>query len=305
MKTTIQYSWILLLILGFTSCVGKKKFTKLLSDKEMQNLALEETMAQLKECQEKNATYQDQVRSKDSQIQKSDVSLQTSENRIKDLEEQLRIARKNNDNLLDRMSDLSLVSKTGAESIQKSLESINQQNKYIQELTANIRTKDSVNLMLVMNLKRSLNDVNDEDIEIDVRGAVVMISISDKMLFRSGSARIGSNAGNVLGKVAKIVKDHKDLQIVVEGHTDDKPISNSCMDDNWDLSAKRAVAVVRSLQENHGVSPSRMSASGRSSYVPKATNDTSAGRSINRRTEIILTPKLDEYFQLLEPPVQN
>ena len=305
MRTYIFKSLILFLALSMTSCVSKKKFTKMLTDKEMQNLALEEALKQLEDCQKKGGNFQTDLRGKDSEIQQKNAQLEINKNRIADLEEQLKVARKNNDNLLERMSDLSIVSKTGAESIQKSLESINQQNEYIQELTQNIRAKDSTNLVLVMNLKRSLNDVNDEDIDIDVRGAVVMISISDKMLFQSGSSRIGSRATTVLGKVAKIVKDHSDLQIIVEGHTDDRPIKNSCTEDNWDLSAQRATAVVRTLQKNYGVSPSRMSASGRSSYVPKADNASDGGRSLNRRTEIILTPKLDEYFKLLEPPLKN
>ncbi len=296
---------VLLFALSMASCVSKKKFTKLITDKEMQNLALEEALLQLRECEEKTASYQDQMRSKDSQIKKREVETETSKNRIKDLEKQLAQARKNNDNLLERLSDLSLVSKTGAESIQKSLESINQQNEYIQELTKDIRVKDSTNLVLVYNLKRSLDNINDEDVEIDVKGAVVLISISDKMLFSSGSSRIGSRASTVLSKVAKVIKDHSDLQVTVEGHTDDKPISSSCAEDNWDLSAQRAIAVVRTLQKNYGVSPARLSAAGRSFYVPKADNATDAGRSVNRRTEIILTPKLDEYFKLLEPPLKN
>jgi chemotaxis protein MotB len=122
------------------------------------------------------------------------------------------------------------------------------------------------------------------------------------MLFRSGSSRITSRAKEVLGKLALIINDHKDLNILVEGHTDNVPISNSCTEDNWDLSVKRATSVVRLLQKEFYVAPERMTAAGHSKYIPKATNDTEEGRRINRRTEIVITPKLDQFFRLLEPP---
>jgi len=198
------------------------------------------------------------------------------------------------------MADLSVISKEGAESIKKSLESINAQTKYIQELTSSIQSKDSLNLALVMNLKRSLSDINDQDIEVEVRGSVVYVSIADKLLFKSGSAEISPRAESVLGKVAKVINDHKELNVMVEGHTDNVPISNSCVADNWDLSVKRSTAVIRVLQSKHGVAPDRLTAAGRSEFIPKTTNATADGRSTNRRTEIILTPKLDQFFKLLE-----
>ena len=222
---------------------------------------------------------------------------------IGQLEEQLNYAQSTQSSLLDRMADLSVVNKDGAESIKKSLENITQQYGFIQDLTTKIQSKDSLNLALVMNLKRSLSNIDDEDIQVEVKGGFVHVSISDKLLFQSGSSRINQAAYSVLGKIATVVNDHDDMNIMVEGHTDDVPIANSCLADNWDLSVKRATSVVRVLQEDHYVDPERMTAAGRSQYVPKASNTTSAGRSLNRRTEIVIMPKLDQFFKLLEPPV--
>ncbi|MCK7462298.1 MAG: OmpA family protein [Sphingobacterium sp.] len=224
-----------------------------------------------------------------------------NEAKLNIMEQQLEYFKSTNTNLLERLSDLSVVSKTGAESIKKSLEAINDQNKYIMNLTSAIRQKDSLSLSLVMNLKRSLGDINDEDVNIEVRKGVVYISISDKLLFRSGSYEINQKAEDVLGKIAKVLNDHKQLEILVEGHTDNVPISTTCMVDNWDLSVKRATTVVRYLQTKHNIVPSRMTAGGRSEFVPKTSNETTEGKSINRRTEIIILPQLDQFFELLEP----
>lgn len=221
---------------------------------------------------------------------------------VEQLEEQLSHLQGTNTSLLDRMSDLSVVNKAGAESIQKSLESIGQQYSFIQDLTTKIQAKDSLNLALVMNLKRSLSNINDEDVQVEVKGGVVYVSISDKLLFDPGSSRVNNAALDVLAKLASVINDHDDLNVLVEGHTDDVPISNSCVKDNWDLSVKRATSVVRILQKDFYVAPERLTAAGRSEYIPKAENASTDGRSVNRRTEIIITPKLDQFFKLLEMP---
>ncbi|MEL6636345.1 MAG: OmpA family protein [Bacteroidota bacterium] len=228
--------------------------------------------------------------------------IQLKDDQITQLQQQVNHLQTTNGSLLDRMSDLSIVSKAGAESIQKSLESLSQQYDFIQNLTEKVQSKDSLNLALVMNLKRSLSDVNDDDIQVEVRGGVVYVSISDKMLFRSGSAKLSSQARDVLSKIASVINDHEQLDVLVEGHTDDVPMSNSCMDDNWDLSVKRATSVVRTLANDYYVAPERMTAAGRSEYLPQADNDSESGRSLNRRTEIVITPKLDQFFKLLEAP---
>ncbi len=221
---------------------------------------------------------------------------------VDQLNEQLSKTQEANSSLLDRMADLSIINKSGAESIRSSLENLNRQNAFIQDLTTKIHEKDSINFALVNNLKRSLLDVNDEDIQIEVRGSAVYVSLADDMLFQSGSAQLSPNAKGILGKVARIINDHDGVNVLVEGHTDNVPISNTRVKDNWDLSALRATSVVRELQRNHEVDPARLTAAGRSSYVPRGENNTSFGRAKNRRTEIIITPQLDQFFQLLEAP---
>lgn len=278
----------LALVAALSSCASKKKLAEIKALKE----ANEKVLVELRDCNTKTAELQTLLRSKDTDIQ-SRVA------RLAELEQQLDFLKKTNTNLLDRLSDLSVVSKAGAESIKKSLETLNDQSKYINNLNQSIQKKDSLNLALVMNLKRSLADVNDQDVQVEVKKGVVYVSISDKLLFESASYNVSKPAEVVLGKVARVVNDHKDLDILVEGHTDVWPIQTQFMKDNWDLSVLRATSVVRTLQTKFGVRPDRMTAGGRSEYVPKTDNTTEEGRRVNRRTEIILTPKLDQFFNLL------
>tara|TARA_R110000822_G_scaffold97938_3_gene221904 strand:- start:3721 stop:4587 length:867 start_codon:yes stop_codon:yes gene_type:complete len=279
MKTLFIYVLGLTL---FTSCVSQKKYTAM---------------------QDRTVNCENELNTSKNQINLLEAGLANEKNRSKSLEQQMEYFKSTNTDLLARLSDLSVVSKSGAESIKKSLEALNEQNKYIKDLTSNMQRKDSINLVLVMNLKRSLDNFDDEDINIEVKKGVVYVSISDKMLFRSGSYNISNRAEEVIGKIAKIINDHKELDILVEGHTDNVPISTDCMTDNWDLSVKRATSIVRLMQTKFGVQPLRMTAGGRSEYLPKTTNATTEGRAINRRTEIIILPKLDQFFELLEPPI--
>jgi chemotaxis protein MotB len=218
------------------------------------------------------------------------------------LEGQLEHLQETNSSLLDRMADMSIINKADAESIRGSISSLNTQFDYINKLSNEIERKDSINNMLAQNLKSSLIDINDKDVEVTVKGSAVMVSLSDKMLFGTASSTISQSAYNVLKKVAKIINDNDDIDITVEGHTDDIPIANNNYQDNWDLSVNRATSVVRLLQENFNVDPVKMRASGRAQYIPKTENSTRNGRSQNRRTEIILTPRLDQFFKLLESP---
>lgn len=283
---------IVLTTLG--SCVGKKKYSELQLRYEDLAAALKQTSQQVKDCESQNDSLRNVLKTRENE-------LALEKKQSSSLQEQMDLLKKTNTNLLDRLSDLSIVSKSGAESIQKSLEAINEQNRYIKDLTSDIQRKDSLNLALVTTLKRSLDDINDEDVQIQVKGSAVLISISDKMLFKSGSSEISSKAGTVLSKVAKIINDQKELNVLVEGHTDNVPIKTDCVKDNWDLSAKRATSIVRVLQTTYKVDPSRMTAGGRGEYLPKASNESAEGRSVNRRTEIILTPRLDQFFELLAP----
>ena len=281
MKTR-TFAIIAILVLGLASCVGQRKYQDLQSRAEV--------------CKS-------EIKTLENELLVAETNLANELNKSIALERQMEYFKSTNTNLLDRLSDLSVVSKSGAESIKKSLEALNEQNKYIKDLTTSMQKKDSLNLVLVMNLKRSLANFDDEDISIEVKKGVVYVSISDRMLFQSGSYQISNRAEEVIGKIASIVNDHNELDILVEGHTDSVPIANECMADNWDLSVKRATSIVRLMQQKFGVQPERMTAGGRSKYIPKETNDTVEGRAINRRTEIVILPKLDQFFQLLEPPM--
>jgi chemotaxis protein MotB len=242
-----------------------------------------------------------EAQAKDSELNLAKNNLDNAKAKEQEMKSQMDFLRENNAQLLNRLSDLSVVSKTGAESIKKSLETMEEQGKYIKDLTASLQRKDSLNLQLVMNLKKSLDNINDDDVNIEVKKGVVFISLSDKLLFKSGSYEINKSADNVLAKIAKVVNDHKDIEILVEGHTDNVPMKNDCMKDNWDLSVMRSTSIVRSLQSKYGVDPKRMTAGGRSEFLPKTSNENTAGRSTNRRTEIIITPKLDQFFELMKP----
>ena len=235
-------------------------------------------------------------------IAELEAQVASKEKQVQQLESQLSHLQTSNSSLLDRLSDLSVINKTGSESIKKSLESMTQQYSFIQDLTNKIQSKDSMNLSLVMNIKRSLVDINDEDVQVEVKGGLVHVSLSDKLLYNSGSSIVKAEAHPVLEKSATIMNDHDDMNVLVEGHTDDIPIAKDCMQDNWDLSTKRATSVVRLLTESYYVAPDRLTAAGRSEFIPKTLNDTPTGRSQNRRTEIIITPKLDQFFKLLEAP---
>lgn len=251
-------------------------------------------------CQEEKTSYSNADKAQREKITKLEGQLDNEKNNSQKLAEQVEFLKKNNTNLLDRLSDLSVISQSSAESIKQSLSTLNKQSDYIKNMTTSIQRKDSINLALVMNLKRSLADVNDEDVQVEVKKGVVYISLSDKLLFNSGSSRISAEAQTVLGKIASVINDHSDLDVLVEGHTDNVPIRTDCIQDNWDLSVKRATAVVRVLQDKYEVDPARITAGGRSEFGPKEDNGTSAGRRLNRRTEIIILPKLDQFFKLFE-----
>ncbi|MEQ8240383.1 MAG: OmpA family protein [Cyclobacteriaceae bacterium] len=292
---------IFVIAIVLTSCVSQKKHKA--SETQYKN-QIGELNDKLKSTDTDMAGLKSQLKTTETELLVSQTNLANERNRNNGLDQQVAYFKNTNDNLLDRLSDLSVVSKSGAESIRKSLNALSEQNQYIKGLTSNIQRKDSLNLVLVMNLKRSLSDFNDEDINIEVKKGVVYVSISDKMLFASGSSTINAQAEQVLGKIAKVVNDHNGLDILVEGHTDNVPIANSCVTDNWDLSVKRATSVVRLLQNKFGVKPERMTAGGRAEFVPKASNETISGKAMNRRTEIVILPKLEEFFQLLEPPLE-
>jgi chemotaxis protein MotB len=155
-------------------------------------------------------------------------------------------------------------------------------------------------MTLVMNLKGALANVQDDDVQIQVEKGIVMISLSDKMLFKSGSYDVSENAGNVLGKVAQVLNNQPELEILIEGHTDNVPIAKAGIRDNWDLSALRATSIARVLQNKYSINPKRITAGGKGEFNPLTSNDSAEGRSVNRRTRIIIMPQLDQFFKLLE-----
>lgn len=280
-------------LMALSSCVTKKQFQATQTEKDKIEQSLRQTTSDLAECEKKFG-------SKSTDYEVLSGQLATEKKLNEDLQGQLEREKSTNGKLLDRLSDLSVISKTGAESIKKSLETLDKQNSTIEALYGQLRVKDSLNLTLALNLKRSLQDVNDTDVNVKVEKGVVLISLSDGMLYKSGSAEISPRAGTILEKISKVINDYKTFDVLIEGNTDTVPISTSCLQDNWDLSVKRATSVARVLQTKYGVDPSRMIAGGRSEYYPKVPNDTPANRSINRRTEIVIMPKLDEFFKLLE-----
>jgi chemotaxis protein MotB len=222
--------------------------------------------------------------------------------RIKALEDQLADAKANNNQILGQMKDLSVITGAQAESIKKSLDNIGVKDEYIKELQKAMNRKDSMNMALVINLKGAIGNLNDDDINIKVDKDVVYVDISDKLLFKSGSYVVTDAAKEVLGKVAKVLTSQPDIEFMVEGHTDNVAFKHGDLEDNWDLSTKRATSVIRILQDTYHVPPSHMTAAGRGEYLPIASNDTKEGKAANRRTRIVILPQLDQIFKLLEKP---
>ena len=184
-------------------------------------------------------------------------------------------------------------------SIEKLVDQINESNQYIRHLVEVKSKSDSLNMVLTNNLTRSLSKEEMKEVDVQVLKGVVYISLADNMLYKSGSYEINARAAETLSKIAKIIKDYKDYDVLIEGNTDNVPISKTNIRNNWDLSALRASSVVQALQNDYGVDPKRLTAGGRGEYNPVATNDTEVGKQRNRRTQIIITPKLDEFMDLI------
>jgi chemotaxis protein MotB len=272
---------VALLVSGIllSSCVSQKKFTELEELQQNTKNLLDSTTVKLNSCSEEKEAALAQLAT---------------------LTEQNNFLRANNQDLINNIGNLTTLSKKGAENLEMSLESMKEKDIRIQRMQDAVTKKDSVTLALVTSLKGVLGNLSDEDIEINVDKGVVYVSISDKLLFRSGSYTVTQRAKEVLGKVATVVNDKPELEFMVEGHTDNVPIKISGVEDNWELSVKRATAVVRILEKDFGVNPARMTAAGRSYYLPVADNDTAANRAKNRRTRIVVLPKLDQFYDLID-----
>ena len=265
---------------SFSACVTKKKYRELESRNKNIMSDMGAASAKLIECDREKIEALARLRA---------------------MEEQNVYLKKNSDDLINNVGNLTTLTSKGASNLEKSLESIKEKDVRITRLQDALTKKDSVTLAIVTSLKSSLGNVNDQDIEINVEKGVVFVSIADKLLFQSGSYTVQDAAKTVLGKVATVVKAKPDFEIMVEGHTDNVPVSKgSLLLDNWDLSVKRATAIVRVLQNEFAIEPGRIVAAGRGEYVPLTSNDTPDGRARNRRTRIIVLPKLDQFYKMVE-----
>ncbi|MDG1968524.1 MAG: flagellar motor protein MotB [Flavobacteriaceae bacterium] len=281
MKKYIATATILAVLLS--SCVSQQKYTELEALQQDTKNLLDSATVKLNTCNEEK---------------------EAAEARLATLQERVNFLQANNQDLINNIGNLTTLSQKGAENLEKSLESMKEKDIRIQTMQEAVTKKDSVTLALVTSLKGVLGNMSDEDIEINVEKGVVYVSISDKLLFRSGSYTVTNKAKEVLGKVAKVVNDKPDIEFMVEGHTDNVPIKIDGIDDNWDLSVKRATSVIRILQNDYDVSPARMTAAGRSYYMPLADNDNAANRAKNRRTRIVVLPKLDQFYDLIQQGMQ-
>ena len=277
---------LLAVSLALGSCVSKKKYTAIQLSNETLHGKLDDANRALDECNAAKAAME----SKNS-------NLQTSIDHLKDQVAEMSVT---NQALLNNVGNMATLSAKEASNLEKSLESIKEKDLQIRNMSDALTKKDSVTLALVISLKSSLGNLNDTDVTINVEKSVVFISLSDKMLFPSGSTTIGPNAKNVLGKVATVLNDKPQMDVLVEGHTDNVPISKDCIKDNWDLSVLRATAITRVLTDDLGVDPARITAGGRSQFVPLVPNDTPADRSKNRRTRIVILPKMDQFYNMIE-----
>lgn len=250
----------------------------------------------------------------DLQTRNSDLNKKYQENqrelssvgsRAKSLEEQLASERSNVTALQAALDKCLTSTSQGNVNVSKLVDEINASNKYIQHLINTKNKSDSLNVVLTNNLTRSLSREELKDVDVQVLKGVVYISLSDNMLYKSGSYEISDLAGETLNKIAKIIKDYSDYDVLIEGNTDNVPISKTNIRNNWDLSTLRASSVVQSLQNNYGVDPKRLTAGGRGEYNPIASNDTEAGKIKNRRTQIIITPKLDQFMELIDKAPEN
>lgn len=267
------------------SCVSSKRFNTVNKD-------LESTKSELASTKRTMNDYASEIGKYEAQV--------------KALSDQNNFLRSNNQDLINNMDNFTTLTSKGAENLEKTLESLKEKELTINKLQNAITRRDSVNLALVASLKGALGNLNDQDIEINVEKGVVFVSIADKLLFRSGSYSVSEEAKRILGKVATVVNAKPDFEFMVEGHTDNVPYkTNAEIKDNWDLSVKRATAIVRILQSEFKVDPKRMTAAGRSYYAPLVENNSAANRARNRRTRIVVLPKLDQFYSMIEDGMKD
>jgi chemotaxis protein MotB len=254
----------------------------------------------LEDCRQRNQGLLERTKELGMSYQETKEQLAAANARVSSLQEQLEQSKAAYE-LLQQSLDKSLVNTNQSNvSIEKLVDQINESNQYIRHLT-NLKSKsDSLNLALTNKLTRSLSKEELKDVDVQVLKGVVYISLADNMLYKSGSYEISDRAAETLSKIAKIINDYEDYDVLIEGNTDNVPILRENIRNNWDLSCLRASSVVQALQNNYGVNPKRLTAGGRGEYNPVATNNTATGKQRNRRTQIIITPKLEEFLELID-----
>lgn len=275
-----KISLILLSGILATSCVTKKDFVALQEAKAKTDSELLAVKTNLQKCLIEN--------------EKESAKVFSLTEQVKYLQEDKKVA-------LKQVENLTVLTQSSSDNIKNVITQLSEKDKYINGVRKAMTQKDSLNLAIKYHLTRNLTDgIQDKDIEVNVEKTVVFISISDKLLFKSGSYNVTDGAYTVLEKIAKVVNDQPQMEVMIEGHTDATPIKRDLIQDNWDLSALRATSITRILQYKYGVKPDRLIAAGRSQYIPLAGNDSAEGRAKNRRTKIIIMPKLNQFFDLLE-----
>jgi|TARA_B110000971_G_C20037366_1_gene515196 chemotaxis protein MotB len=275
-----KISLIILSAVMISSCVSKKEFAALQTEKT----AAEEKLVAVK-----------------TNLQKCLIEKEKEDAKVFALAEQVKYLLDDKKNALKQVENLTVLTQSSSDNIKTVIAQLSEKDKYINGVREAMTQKDSLNLAIKFHLTKNLIEgIQDEDIEVNVEKTVVFISISDKLLFKSGSYNVTEGAYTVLEKIAKVINDQPEMEVMIEGHTDNSPIKRNIIQDNWDLSALRATAITRILQYKFGVVPNRLIAAARSQYIPLAANDSAENRAKNRRTKIIIMPRLNQFFDLLE-----
>tara|TARA_B110000503_G_scaffold48378_1_gene78769 strand:- start:1309 stop:2157 length:849 start_codon:yes stop_codon:yes gene_type:complete len=275
-----KLSLLLLTAIIVSSCVSKKDFVTLQSKHDQAKTELVDIKANLQKCL---------------------IESEKESSKVFSLTEQVKNLREDKKTALKQVENLTVLTQSSSDNIKNVISQLSEKDKYINGVRKAMTQKDSLNLAIKFHLTKNLTDgIQDNDIEVNVEKTVVFISISDKLLFKSGSYNVTDNAYTVLEKIAKVINGQPQMEVMVEGHTDATPIKRNIIQDNWDLSALRATSITRILQYKYGVKPERLIAAGRSQYIPLGPNDTAENKSKNRRTKIIIMPKLNQLFDLLE-----
>ncbi|WP_439131395.1 OmpA/MotB family protein [Polaribacter sp.] len=276
-KTTALVALSVILI---SSCVSKKQYAEL---------------------ELNHAKTKDELLKVETTLQKCLIEKEKQITQVSSLSNQVASLKEDKKNALKQVENLTVLSKSSSEGINNVISQLSEKDKYINGIRRAMTQKDSLNLAIKYHLTKNLTDgIQDEDIEVNVEKTVVFISISDKLLFKTGSYNVTDKAYTVLEKIAKVIKGQPEMEVMIEGHTDSTPIKRNLIQDNWDLSALRATSITRILQYKYGVQPQRLIAAGRSQYIPLVPNDTKENKAKNRRTKIIIMPKLNQFFDLLE-----